>query len=892
MRSTTLLLPSMTAVLLAGCLDADLPMGPPADVAARVPLASIGGPARGRLVPWGKTDFGQANVPAGDDFVAVAAGTGHGLALRSDGTLASWGDDSLGEVTGTPSGNDFVAVAAGARWSMALRANGTIVAWGNDFDDQVSDAPTGSGFVGIAAGISHGVAVHSSGSLSAWGFDGGTGKVNQTPTGTDFVAVVTQYDHNSATRANGSLVSWGFNHNGQVTNTPAGSFVAVATGLGHSVAVRSDGSLVSWGNNVICQVACTPAGNDFVAVTAGANWSVALRGDGTLVSWGQNHVGQVTGTPTEDGFIAVSARVNWGVAIEGVQGPLPAPGSLQAVVVSATQVDLAWDDVSGETRYVLQRRSLVEGAWTAWQRIARPNADVTAYSDTELTGWTTYGYRIRACYPAGCSAPTRSPAVVTPGDGTGGPPEAPSSLAAAAVSPTQIDLAWPAVDGATHYVVRRRTRIAGEWGPWETVASVPAGAPAASANGATWQTEVVGFSDTGLSDWTGYRYILFACNAAGCSEPILGAVVITPGDAADIPQAPQSFSAAAISPTQIDLHWDDVEGETHYILLRRTHREGAWDPWERIATPAANATAYSDTEITGGERYRYGLRACRGEACSDRVLSAQVAGAIELAQIDAGGEHTCGLDADGSIVCWGRNNFDQATSPAGSGYTQLSAGGHHNCALRPDGSAICWGRSTWGQFIPPLQGGLTRVGAGLRHSCALDTTGLILCWGSNGFGQSAPPAGSGYTQLSAGRLHSCALAADGSIACWGDNNDGESTPPAGSGYTRVSAGSHFTCALAAGGSIACWGWDEFIGPTPPAGTGFADITAGHGHACALAADGSLVCWGSNSHGQSSPPAGTGFTRVTAGWDHTCARTGDGHVLCWGRNDYGQSTPIR
>jgi len=83
----------------------------------------------GTLVGWGKNDYGQTNCPGGRDFVAVAAGDFHSLALRSDGTLIDWADTNYG-LTNCPSGNDFVAVAASFGHSLALRSDGTLVGWG------------------------------------------------------------------------------------------------------------------------------------------------------------------------------------------------------------------------------------------------------------------------------------------------------------------------------------------------------------------------------------------------------------------------------------------------------------------------------------------------------------------------------------------------------------------------------------------------------------------------------------------------------------------------------------------------------------------------------------------------------------------------------------------
>ena len=49
----------------------------------------------GSLVGWGDNGYGQTNVPAGNDFVAIAAGDYHSLALKSDGSLVGWGDNRL-----------------------------------------------------------------------------------------------------------------------------------------------------------------------------------------------------------------------------------------------------------------------------------------------------------------------------------------------------------------------------------------------------------------------------------------------------------------------------------------------------------------------------------------------------------------------------------------------------------------------------------------------------------------------------------------------------------------------------------------------------------------------------------------------------------------------------
>jgi alpha-tubulin suppressor-like RCC1 family protein len=48
----------------------------------------------GQVFAWGRNVEGQCNVPAGlNDAVAVACGRFFSMALRSDGTIVTWGYD-------------------------------------------------------------------------------------------------------------------------------------------------------------------------------------------------------------------------------------------------------------------------------------------------------------------------------------------------------------------------------------------------------------------------------------------------------------------------------------------------------------------------------------------------------------------------------------------------------------------------------------------------------------------------------------------------------------------------------------------------------------------------------------------------------------------------------
>ena len=191
----------------------------------------------------------------------------------------------------------------------------------------------------------------------------------------------------------------------------------------------------------------------------------------------------------------------------------------------------------------------------------------------------------------------------------------------------------------------------------------------------------------------------------------------------------------------------------------------------------------------------------------------------------------------------------------------VSAGGGHTCRLKTDGTVICWGNDDYGQSTPP-SGSFASVSAGDGHTCGLKTDGTVTCWGNDDYGQSTPPSGS-FASVSAGDGHTCGLKTDGSVTCWGDNRLGQSTPPSGS-FASVSAGDGHTCGLKTDGTVTCWGDNRLGQSTPPSGS-FASVSAGDGHTCGLKTDGTVTCWGNNRstasrrHPQArSPPSAPGM----------------------------------
>jgi hypothetical protein len=251
-----------------------------------------------RLEAWGSNWYGERDVPAGNDYVDVACGRNWCVALRSDGSLVSWGD-----VPGTaPSGNNWIAVDAHYLWGMALRNDGVLVSWGTAFPEVL--AVPGGMHVSMACGGYQGVGIRLDNSLTCWGWQSAWRNVRDKPGGSDYVQVTSGAQHSLALRRTGTIAGWGNNTYGQYSLPGYTDYVAVDTGDTHTIAVRRGGSAVCVGTNTAgqCNV---PAGEYSRHVGAGNYYTVAIRTDGSLAAWGTNQWG-ICDVPAGHDFLAVS----------------------------------------------------------------------------------------------------------------------------------------------------------------------------------------------------------------------------------------------------------------------------------------------------------------------------------------------------------------------------------------------------------------------------------------------------------------------------------------------------------------------------------------------------------------------------------------------------------
>lgn len=278
-----------------------------------------------------------------------------------------------------------------------------------------------------------------------------------------------------------------------------------------------------------------------------------------------------------------------------------------------------------------------------------------------------------------------------------------------------------------------------------------------------------------------------------------------------------------------------------------------------------------------------------------------------IVKLVAGIDHSCALRADGLLNCWGC--VDLVASTPTFPVLDVTAQGWHTCIIDLDQRLICWGDNEFGQATFPTEGTYSAVSAGVAHTCALSPAGEITCWGVSdddplfGHGQvSKAPTGPGFHSMVSGKLHSCALDPDNEVHCWGPDDGGTAQlhgDPVDVGQvtdaptgTPESVSTEYWggCALNADGTLQSWGLAFYLPSADFKDYQYTTIDGGGLHSCGIRVDGTIGCWGDDAHEQVSDTPDGVFGLIGVGEKHACAVDADNRVTCWGRNRYGEALP--
>lgn len=374
-------------------------------------------------------------------------------------------------------------------------------------------------------------------------------------------------------------------------------------------------------------------------------------------------------------------------------------------------------------------------------------------------------------------------------------------------------------------------------------------------------------------------------------------VAVTAGD----------FHTCALRPSAEAVCWNDPE------LFVDADKDGRDDSTDADFGQSDVPAGTSYTALAAGRAHTCGLevdghvRCWGGTTLSEddppqEVTSAAVTGpnaySEPVAALAAGGDVTCVITMDRTPRCWGEGTGVAGPNDSGRSVMTIATDGDVTCVLEYSGEAHCWGPAGDVRVDgPELAGGrYLDISVG-SQTCALGVAGKLRCWGDDASGAVSGPNGSDdlYVALASRGGHVCAVSSSDVLRCWGDDADGQASVPAdlaGTLVPSVSAGAYHTCAVEPGGSLSCFGRDidgQTSGPDTAAGS-YRQVSAGRVHTCAVTADGRAVCWGDPvlaAVPQELSAAGA-VRSLSAGPNHTCAVLAGGTVTCWGAPQ--QDTP--
>ena len=328
-------------------------------------------------------EYDKHSVPRINGFFISSAGDMHTAALRTDGSLWTWGNNVFGQLGNGKGGccciggeiynrvpaqlqpgTAWKSVSAGNSHTVGIMEDGSLWAWGSNLDGILGNGTSGCCCEGgiyfsnipvpvqpgikwtsVSAGISHNLAIKEDGSLWSWGCNV-AGKLG------DGKTVFRLFDPNYPEL--GGFEAF-VNSDIPVPVKPGTKWASVSAGGSHSMAIDEDGSLWAWGCNFWGQLGdgtggccCnggiisrgTPVpiqpGIKWTAVSAGHEFTVAIREDGTLWSWGNNDYGR-TGLRDTTGITRMPAQLGHGMTWTYVSA-----GNEHALAVQSTGALWTW----------------------------------------------------------------------------------------------------------------------------------------------------------------------------------------------------------------------------------------------------------------------------------------------------------------------------------------------------------------------------------------------------------------------------------------------------------------------------------------------------------------------------------------------------------------------
>ncbi|MBF0450216.1 MAG: hypothetical protein HQK75_05900, partial [Candidatus Magnetomorum sp.] len=901
----------------------------------------------------------------------------HSIVVDSEGYVWTWGDNDQGQLGSGNSGTakyspvqltdiaDVEQVEAGYNFSAALKTDGTVWTWGDNYSGQLGIGTSGPGtnaytpvqvtglnsVQSIAAGFNHMLALKDDGTVWGWGLndvgqlgiDNITNQISpvqvKAPGGVSFltnvVAISAGYSHSMALKNDGTVWTWGENNNGQLGdnsgslkqlpvqvksadgNDYLNSIVDISTTHSHCLALDDLASVYAWGSGSSGQLGDGTASNksipikingliQIVAIGTGNNHSLAIGNDGAVWAWGANDQGQLG--INSNSMQYTPSRV-LGIGTQYMGSGIFVPTEIAMNEDTSRFLLISFSDPEGATITVSATSSDNSLLNSSTLTVSGPNGSGLSY--------TTYCAQGQFCELTLNLSPEVNQSgttvlSITADDGITQTIHTIDLSVKSVPDPItlpDIDAQMTATDTALN-VIFGITNIDGSSFTVSSGSSnlslvhtdnIVLTGPDVSGSGNIYTVTTASESFT--------QYTMVITPETGQSGSVTITLIFAESDGTTITK---TFTVTINSGPKIFQHLPVIDGGyDHSVAL---HPEGIIYTW------GGNDKGQLGTGENGSGTDHY---------TPTQITEFYIFTKVSAGQDDTGPTSNLALLADGTVWGWGNNGYAQLGDGTTTNRNELSAndhlwsvkdisvGGHHSMALQTDGTVWTWGdndhgqqgRGTTGgslQLTPAVVSGLANVraiAAGHSFCMALQADGTVKTWGQGGSGQlgnnmtgdentpiqvSAPGGGGSLTNIvsiAAGAYHAIALRNDGTVWTWGMNGFGQ----LGDGFTM----------------------DQSL-PVQVHGVnnvGFLEnivmIAAGDSHSLALKRDGTVYAWGYNINGQlgnndtntnrSSPiqvhgTDNSGYLeqaiQIAAGYHFSMAVLNSGEMMTWGNNTTG------
>ena len=732
-------------ILLVGT-SCDNPAGPELSVLAVTPataeivvgdtirltaigLSSAGDTIHGLLITWASSD--TLVVTVSSTGLVTARGPGAATITAASGAISG------------PASIDvrihFASVTAGADHDCGLTAAGVAYCWGENYSGQLGDGSTtaratatavvgGHRFLAVAAGSSFTCGIDTDSVAWCWGLNGG---------GTLGIGTTDELPHSAPVQALGGHHFRDFS----------------ATGS-HTCALTAQGDAYCWGagrlgtgtspDSIVPSPRLVEGGFAFNTLQTSVGHSCGVTPGNATLCWGFNSDGQL-GAVTDTAFTTPTS-VGDTLALAGVSA-----GGEQACGLQAGGAAICWGGMEvGEGYWVRRHPQRVEPTRSFTQITA--TFTTACGVDLSSAAWC-WGSNWFGELGDGTEHP-RLPGVMVSGG------HAFSSVATGDSHTCGLDVSGAAYCWGANYSGELGTGTFG--GNSAVPVPVSGGIAFRSIVGASSYTCGIAVDSTAWCWGTNSEGQLGDSSTTNRAQPVMVRGGLKFVDLAAGGSQYYAFTCG-VTATGVAYCWGDGSkgqlgtGVTDSSTVPVAVTGGL--SFTRIAA-GRSGNSFACGVTSGGSAYCWGANRFgtlgRGDTVSSSAPVA-VAGGLTFTDIAAGSAFACGRTGGAAVYCWGNNTGGQmaqgslgieslrpipAVTP--TPFTRVAVGQLHSCGLAADSTAWCWGRNREGQLGTgdSVSGRVPRAVAGGLHfkllalsylqSCGLTGAGAAYCWGWDG----------------------------------------------------------------------------------------------------------------------------------------------------------------